>query len=75
VKTPEELRLEAEHNATMAKQLFLSPDGKKVFDLLVTEFADRVSHVPGDPYTSAFNEGQRSVVLFLMDLMEQEYER
>lgn len=73
-KTVDEIRKETESDAGAIKRAFTSPDGKRAFDLLHKEFADRSSHVPGDPYTSAFNEGQRSVVLFLIDIRESNYE-
>lgn len=73
-KSAEDVRKEAEQNATILKRVFSGPDGDKAFDLLYKEFADRNSHVPGDPYTTAFNEGQRSVVLFLTDIRETNYE-
>lgn len=69
-KTIEELKTEA----TQIKNLFQSPDGQAAFKVLEAEFSDRTSHVPGDPYTSAFNEGKRSVILFIKDLMETNYE-
>jgi len=74
MNTVEEIREEAEKDAIIIKRAFSGPDGDKAFELLSKEFADRVSHVRGDPYTTAFNEGQRSVVLFLMDIRESKYE-
>lgn len=74
MKTVEDLTQEAENNAAIIKRAFSGTDGDKVFDLLYREFADRSSHVPGDPHTSAFNEGQRSVILFLTDIRESDYE-
>lgn len=70
MKTVKELKAEA----MQLKEILISDAGKGVLDVLESEFADRTSHVPGDPYTSAFNEGQRSVVLFLKDLVEVTYE-
>jgi len=74
MKDVDYLREEAETNAAILKRAFSGTDGDKVFDLLYAEFADRSSHIPGDPYTSAFNEGQRSVILFLTDIRESNYE-
>lgn len=71
--TPEELREESEQKAANMKKWLMSPDGQENVATLEQEFADRTSHVPGDPYTSAFNEGQRSVVLFLKDIIESNY--
>lgn len=47
-----------------------SVDGKAVLDDLCDAFYDRISHVPGDPHTSAFNEGQRSVVAAIFQILE-----
>lgn len=74
MKTAVELRLEAEQKAANLKRILVSPDGVELLKLLDIEFADRTSHVAGDPHTTAFNEGQRSVVLFLRDIKETEYE-
>ena len=72
--TVAELRLEAEHKATILKMALQSPNGTAMMEMLEFEFSDRISHVPGDPYTSAFNEGQRSVILFMKDIIESDYE-
>ena len=42
-------------------------DGRAIIDELTTEYVLRVSHVPGDPYETAVRDGQRSVVLALME--------
>lgn len=42
-----------------------SGEGQRVLVELQNRFELRSSHVPGDPYTTAFNEGQRSVMLFI----------
>lgn len=70
IKTIKELKAEA----TQLKTFFQSPDGKSAFKALETEFSDRISHTPGDPYATAFNEGQRSVILFIKDIVETNYE-
>lgn len=54
-----------------AYRLFeMSPDGKAVLDDLCDAYYDRVSFVPGDPHTTAFNEGQRSVVAAIFQILE-----
>ncbi len=73
-QTVEELVEKSEKEAGDLKRWLLSPDGKKNVAVLEREFSDRTSHVRGDPYTSAFNEGQRSVILFMKDIMESNYE-
>jgi len=65
---------ELEQEVTNIKILFASPDGQKVFETLETEFSDRSSYVAGDPHATSFKEGQRSVMLFLKDALESEYE-
>lgn len=47
-----------------------SVDGKAVLDDLCDAYYDRVSFVPGDPHTTAFNEGQRSVVAAIFQILE-----
>ena len=52
--------------------VFTAPDGANVFEDMRVAYMNRVSldeHNP-DPYLTAFNEGQRSVVLQIMALME-----
>jgi len=71
---PDELRLELEREAMNMRRILQTPDGQKLYETLDTEFSDRSSFVAGDPYATAYKEGQRSVVLFLKDLMEVNYE-
>lgn len=45
------------------QQVFSTPQGEKVLkDLLQRHFVFSTTHVPTDPYTSAFQEGRRAVV-------------
>jgi hypothetical protein len=46
--------------------LFSSPNGQVILEDMKLGFNDRVSHVKQDPYTTAFNEGQRSVYLHIL---------
>lgn len=41
-------------------------DGQGIITELAARFYDRPSYVKGDPYETAFKEGQRSVVAFLI---------
>ena len=50
-------------------KLMDSPDGEIVMTALLEIYSLRRSHVPGDPYETAFNEGQRDVVNFLINLV------
>lgn len=72
--TVAELRLEAEQKATIIKMVLQSPNGKAMFEMLEFEFSDRSSFVPGQPDTTSYNEGQRSVILFMKDIIESDYE-
>lgn len=51
--------------------VFTSEAGKRVLDDLRVSFSRRTSHTPNDPYTTAFREGQRDVVLRIERLIEQ----
>ncbi|MDP5239923.1 hypothetical protein Q9Q94_10285 [Uliginosibacterium sp. 31-16] len=44
----------------------ISPDGSRVFEELTSRFYDIQSHTPGDSYETAFREGQRSVLRFVI---------
>jgi len=50
---------------------FSSSSGQKVLDDMKISYSDRSSYVTGDPYETAFNEGQRSVYLSILFLMEE----
>ena len=52
------------------QQCFTSEAGKLVLDDLRKAFARRSSHAPGDPYTTAFHEGQRDVYLRVMAFLD-----
>ena len=51
------------------QKLMDSPDGETVLEALFEMYALRTSHSPGDPYQTAFYEGQRDVVNFLINLV------
>ena len=46
-----------------------SPDGEVILRNLMEMYSLRTSHVRGDPYETAFREGQRDVVNFLLTLV------
>ena len=48
-----------------------SPNGETVLKGLLENFVMRTSHVPGDPYETAFREGQREVVTYLLSLVRK----
>ena len=56
--------------AALYKQVFNSPNGKLVFQDLCTRFGMfHSSYAAGDPHGTAFNEGQRSVMLYINESM------
>ncbi len=48
------------------KHVFATEDGKRVLEHLVRTYMLKTSHVEGDAYSTAFNEGARNVVLFIL---------
>jgi len=48
-----------------------NPDGRKVFEELCTQFYDRQSYVRGDTHETAFNEGAKSVIQYIMRKVAQ----
>ena len=64
------LRDAEQHKQDVFVKWLMGPDADEALKLLCEEFADRTSFVPGDPYSTAFKEGQRNVVLFLLDVKE-----
>ena len=42
-----------------------NPAGQRILVDLQSRFEHRESHVPGDPFSTAHNEGKRSVMLFV----------
>lgn len=41
-------------------------DGVAVLEELAGRYYDKLSYVPGDPHATTFNEGARSVILYIM---------
>lgn len=41
-------------------------DGMAVLEELAAMFYDQLSYVPSDPHATTFNEGARSVILYIM---------
>lgn len=48
--------------------IFSSELGTQAMKILEDEFIFQITHTPGDPYNTAFKEGQRALVLFLRDI-------
>ena len=51
------------------QDLFNDPNGEKVIQDLMTRFGMKTSTFNTDPYVTAFNEGQRNVVLYILTRM------
>jgi hypothetical protein len=51
---------------------FNSEDGDIIMEDLRRSFGSRSSHVPGDPYTTAYREGQRNVYQLILALREED---
>ena len=51
-------------------QMVETPAGQEGMKVLSEMFYDRSCHTPGDPYSTAFKDGQRSVVLYLKQCKE-----
>tara|TARA_R110002020_G_scaffold55976_3_gene155028 strand:- start:583 stop:813 length:231 start_codon:yes stop_codon:yes gene_type:complete len=49
-----------------------SDEGVVVINDLTERFASNSTFVKGDPYESAFLEGQRTVVLFLQEMLSEQ---
>jgi hypothetical protein len=55
-------------DARAYEQVFASPDGKRVlYDILRAGGLLTISHVPGDPYSTEWNDGRRSLALHIVD--------
>jgi len=58
-----------------AKLLLNTTEGQQVLEDLKSRYGFYVPTFSADPYESAYREGQRSVVLFLMSLLRDEPRR
>lgn len=52
-------------------ETFSSESGKAVLRMMRNTYFDRQSYVSGDPYATAFAEGQRSVVADIISFLSQ----
>ena len=66
-----ERALQIDKNNQLFRVLFTSPDGEAVLRDLMMKFYKYSSHVPGDSHTTAFKEGQRQVVIYILDRLER----
>jgi hypothetical protein len=51
-------------------QCFTGMLGEGILEDLKAHYLYRESHIPGDPFSTAYREGQRSVVLHILQAME-----
>lgn len=58
-------------NNHMFLNVFTSPDGEQVLRDMMVKFYKYTSHVPGDSHQTAFKEGQRQVVIYILDRLEK----
>ena len=54
------------------RRMINTVDGETVLKGLTEAYVLRTSHVPGDPYETAFREGQREVVTYLLSLVRED---
>jgi hypothetical protein len=58
-------------NACYQRVFEMDPDGTKIFEELAILFGGSLSYVQGDTHATAFNEGARSVVLYIQNRIDQ----
>ena len=58
-----------------ARMLLNTSEGQRVLEDLQARYGFYTPTFSADPYESAYREGQRSVVLFLMSLLRDEPQR
>lgn len=64
------LRKEAEKEDHILAECFKGSNGEKTLDILKELFYDRPSYVQGDAYHTAFREGQRDVVGYIVQAID-----
>jgi hypothetical protein len=57
------------------RRTFNTEDGGKVLSDLKTRFGFEATTFSGDPYETAFNEGQRAAVLLIVRMLSEEKEK
>lgn len=67
---------EALRKTILYKKVFANPEGEEVIsDLMQLTGHFSQSHVPGDPYSTAFNDGQKNVVNTILRAIQLNPER
>ena len=75
VNVSAEVRETQEALAAAYAGVFTSAAGQMVLAHWETIYGSRISFMPNDPYTSAYQEGQRSVLLGVKKLLQQVQEQ
>ena len=57
------------------RRTFNTEDGGKVLSDLKTRFGFEATTFSGDPYETAFNEGQRAAVLLIVRMLSEEKDK
>jgi len=57
------------------RRTFNNDDGAKVLSDLKTRFGFEATTFSGDPYETAFNEGQRAAVLLIVRMLSEEKDK
>jgi hypothetical protein len=57
------------------RRTFNTEDGDRVLSDLKTRFGFEATTFSGDPYETAFNEGQRAAVLLIVRMLSEEKEK
>ena len=71
-KAAEAVETAREHKKSDYCGVFSSGSGAKVLRDLMLEFHFVAgTHIPGDPYETAFREGERNVILYILSKMER----
>ena len=69
--TPEKQLEKSLENVQAYKRLFSTDDGILVMqDLMIRSGFLHSGHVPGDPYSSANNEGKRELFIYIMNKVQ-----
>ena len=58
-------------NNQLFRSVFTTFDGEKVLRDLMEKFYKYGSHVAGDSHSTAFREGRRDVVIYILDRLEK----
>lgn len=72
MSTVKERRRDQRGRMSRARIALRSDGGQDLLHILAERFDHRVAHMPGDPFSTAFRDGQRSVMLEIKRLCDTE---